>query len=226
MSDTLPGAVTIPKVPENQERDQFDIDSTSDWFSSLLKDNDKPSVADSSSTSETQNLAQASGTVLVSPEKQQVNKVALIMALCGWTGQTVAGVQIAYCEKCFARIGLWMYKPSSFVSGEDQNLDPITLHRTHCPWQNPVTQSGLGRFTGLSGWEILNEIISSNIARTQRQKGLAAQADDDLSDTEDGPRHSREQEEDEDRARESKLARLRRAFNVKKNKKSVDKVVK
>jgi Rsm1-like len=223
MSDTLPKAVAIPKVPESEEREQFNIDIISDWFPSILKDSEKSLVAESPSTSQTQDVNQSSNTESTAAEQQQqVNNIALTMALCGWTGQTVAGVKIALCEKCFARIGLWMYKPSSSPPEDDYKLDPVTLHRTHCPWQNPVTQCGLGRFTDLSGWEILNEIISSNVSRIHRQKGLAAPVHDDVSDTEESSRPSREQEEDDDRARESKLARLRRAFNVKRTRKSSD----
>jgi Rsm1-like len=215
LSDTLPASIIIPSVPRSEEREQFDLDGTAEWFSRILKDYRE--IID-----ETQSNTQAEHTANSAVENGQVNKTALCMALCGWTGQDIAGVKIASCEKCFARVGLWMYKSSTSSVGDDHKLDPVQLHRTHCPWQNATSQDGLGRFAGLAGWEILNEIIGSNISRARRQKGLSDSVDEDLSDTEESSRPSREQIEDEDRARESKLARLRRALTVKKSKKTLD----
>lgn len=213
LSDILPEEVTTPTVIEDKDRDAFDLEKLTTWFTSIWKqylDSQQSSQAKEniSSTLTTQTPKTVPTT--------KINKVVLTMALCGWEGQDVSDVKIAYCPKCFARVGLWMYKASS-LNEDGLILDPVTLHRQHCPWQNSLSQSGLGRFAGLAGWEILNEIICSNINRAQRQRGLSRVGDDeDESVYGDGPRPSREEVEDEDRVRESKLKRLRRALSVRK----------
>jgi hypothetical protein len=213
VSESLPSTVTIPKVTEGPDRELFDVDRITDWFSIIWKSNEAGTYnledADAQPATEVTNTPQA-----------DINKVALVMAICGWTGQDVAGVPIAACEKCFARIGLWMYKAST-LTDDDHKLDPVGLHRAHCPWQNPTSQSGLGRFAGLPGWEILHEMVCSNITRARRQKRLSSAVDDDLSDTE-SPRPSSKDIDEEDKARESKLARLRRALTSRRSKKSFD----
>jgi hypothetical protein len=199
-------------VTEGPDRESFDVNRIADWFTSIWTSNED-------STHILDNANAQAATALANTQSPEINKTALVMAFCGWTGQNVAGVPIAVCDKCFARIGLWMYKVSSL--GDDHKLDPVGLHRAHCPWQSPISQSGLGRFAGLPGWEILNEMVCSNIARAKRQKSLSTSVDDDLSDT-DSPRPSSKDIEDEDKARESKLARLRRALTSRRSKKSFD----
>jgi hypothetical protein len=219
LSDVFPDQVVTPSVVPDKDRDAFDLEKLTAWFTPIWKQH-----------LESQQSSQAKENAPYTPQAQpsktipstKVNKVVFTMALCGWQGQDVSNVNIAYCSKCFARVGLWMYKASS-LNDDGLTLDPVTLHRQHCPWQNPVSQSGLGRFAGLAGWEILNEIICSNINRAQRQRGLSRVGDEeDVSEYGDGPRPSREEVEDEDRVRESKLKRLRRALSVRKMTKTPD----
>jgi hypothetical protein len=203
--DILPTSVIVPLVREDDARDQFEPDEIKPWFASVMNMNSRKHL-------KSQKNAESIPTL----EAADINTTALVMALCGWEGQDQSRVNIATCDRCFSRVGLWMYK-----TGDDHKLDPVSLHRAHCPWQNPVSQAGLGRFEGLAGWEVLNEVICSNITRASRQRGLVAPLDDD-ADHADSPRRSREELDDEDQARESKLARLKRALTGKRSKKSFD----
>lgn len=215
MAATLPATLIIPKITDDDnDMEQFQVDRLVRWFTALLKAYHQSATQ----TPKLVSLNPISATVgrddTIATD-DQVNPTTLVMALCGWSGQNTAGVQIASCDRCFARLGLWMYKASD---GVDHKLDPVALHREHCPWKNPTSQNGFGRFAGMAAWEIQNESICSTISRTQRQKRLSTRIEENFDDT-DSPRQSREEVDNEDRARESKLARLRRALSVKKLKK-------
>jgi hypothetical protein len=158
------------------------------------------------------------------------NSTALSLALCGWSGQSPHGVELAFCTKCFQRIGLWLYrfdpnKPSSEV----MTFNPVELHREYCPWKNVTTQASVGTLAGLAGWEVLVKLVKAGRRRfgvkddTKEVKNERKSGDWSGSEDET-PRQSREEMEAEDKARRSKIQRLKRVFSVKK--KDKDKTVK
>ncbi|KAF2670667.1 zf-C3HC-domain-containing protein [Microthyrium microscopicum] len=149
-----------------------------------------------------------------------INQTALLMALCGWTGQDVGGVSIASCQKCFARVGLWLYASLTGPDGSpEMRFDAVMLHRTHCPWQNSASQCGSGSYAGLAGWQIIADLLQNELDRTQQRVSHSKEHED--MDNEDGEseeevlRLSVDERDKEDQARDSRLARLKRAFSVK-----------
>jgi hypothetical protein len=153
------------------------------------------------------------------------------MAVCGWKARDVAGVHIAGCQKCFARVGLWLYDSTgeiSTVTEEDEimKFDPITLHRTHCPWQSPSSQCGLGSYSGYAAWEIVVELLGLEAGKAERRRSvrieeIVAGCDDEEGEEEEQEeglplsRDSRDETERQDKERETRLERLKRAFTVK-----------
>ncbi len=78
MKAELPLSVAITKFLPSGDADDLTIEEISDWFSSVklesTPDPTKPSGTD---------------------EPEVINTVALTLALCGWGGQKLAGVQFA-----------------------------------------------------------------------------------------------------------------------------------
>jgi hypothetical protein len=159
--------------------------------------------------------------------EEDVNKLALTMALVGWSGQSQNNVQLAYCTKCFQRAGLWLYKAKSTTTDSSTPLDaadelvfnPIEQHREYCPWKNPETQCALGRLEGMAGWQVLVCLIKgyrrqgkSPHKKTPNRPVNAYTETDEI----DEYYKSKEEQEKEDRDRRSRLQRLKRAFTVKK----------
>jgi hypothetical protein len=153
---------------------------------------------------------------------------AAIMAVCGWQARDFAGVHIAWCQKCFARVGLWLYSESSETAApadddDPMKFDPIMLHRTHCPWQNPISQRGLGSYSGHAAWEIVAELLGLEASRDERRRSVRIEEaapdrdEEDEDDDEQLPlsRESRDETERQDQERETRLNRLKRAFTVK-----------
>jgi hypothetical protein len=198
MEDSLPTTLTPPKA---DDRVHFDIEAMSKSLGPVLQrkqnENGATTTLDSSNADSTN----------VSVPK--VNTTAMILALCGWTGKELSGVNLAYCPACFSRIGLWIYN-------DEMKFNPVTLHRIHCPWQNASAQSALGIHSGLAAWQVLTELVYGKLLRSEKSKeSLYGDDEDDVY--MDGPRGSVDDEDMEDRAREGKLARLKRAFTVKRN---------
>jgi Rsm1-like len=204
MSKELPSSILTPEFSASDDH-HLSINEISKWFTTTL--------VESQTASTTDNLPPST------------NKVALTLALCGWTGEKIAGVQFAHCHKCFSRVGFWLYQKQS--DDESMKLDPVTLHRTHCPWQNAESQQGLGNYAGLAGWQILAQVISVQVSRRERGKreNLVSAGDDRTESGSIGFRPStgrstrtREEVDLDDKTRESKLAKLKKAFTVKRAK--------
>ncbi|KAI4156843.1 MAG: hypothetical protein L6R39_000975 [Caloplaca ligustica] len=109
-----------------------------------------------------------------------INPRALTLALLGWGADPTSPIPgIATCTSCFRRLGLWLFKsppsspnksaPSSPTTTSSatrsspviNRLDPITEHRTYCPWiharsqsRNPTPTEG-----DLPGWEFLRDMV-------------------------------------------------------------------
>jgi hypothetical protein len=158
-------------------------------------------------------------------EREPPNHTALALAMCGWSAQQPHGVQLAYCTKCFQRIGLWLYhstspsSPSSTLTLETMTFNPIDLHREHCPWKNPQTQCSIGTLAGLSGWEVLVRLVKNGRRRfgVKEEKVKVESERVSWSDEDDETRKRRREEtEKEDKARRSRIQKLKRVFSVKK----------
>ncbi|CAD6449323.1 f2dc6154-6610-4cfe-979e-992d250a1979 [Sclerotinia trifoliorum] len=131
-----------------------------------------------------------------SPEAQtntqsEINKVALMMSLCGWQGHKHdrLGHQLesVSCQTCYRILGLWMFKSKSIsATGKEtepaivSGLDPIAQHREYCPWRNPVSQNGLAatqssKSRELAGWEVVLRVLKSEhglrAGREKNEKG-------------------------------------------------------
>lgn len=206
MNKELPSSVGTPSYTES---DNLSLDDIIKWFASIKLESNASSKDDTGPPG-------------------QIDKVALTLALCGWSGEKLAGVQFAYCTKCFSRVGFWLYRMSS--SDESSlTLDPISLHRAHCPWQNPESQSGLGDYSGLAAWQIMGRVISVRVSRKERNRRPTTAAREPLDDGAESVDYrpstgistlsrTREEVDLEDKMRESKLARLKKAFTVRRTK--------
>ncbi|ESZ92018.1 hypothetical protein SBOR_7601 [Sclerotinia borealis F-4128] len=121
----------------------------------------------------------------------KINKVALMMSLCGWQGHKHdrLGQQLesVSCQTCYRILGLWMFKSRSIsATGEEiepaivPGLDPIAQHREYCPWRNPTSQNGLAatqntKLRALAGWEVVLRVLKSEyelrVGREKNEKG-------------------------------------------------------
>lgn len=182
-------------------------------------------------TTTSNNSEEASMTSIDATQGPGSDKIrsATIMAVCGWEAQCFSGVHIASCQKCFARVGLWLYTtsvmPSDSTEDDDSmKFDPISLHRTHCPWQNATSQSGLGSYSGHAAWEIVVELLGLEASRVERRRSVRSEKavvdqanEEDLDEEEETlpvSRASRDETERQDKERETRLARLKRAFST------------
>ncbi|KAL9002396.1 MAG: hypothetical protein Q9188_004667 [Gyalolechia gomerana] len=164
---------------------------------------------------------------------------ALTLALTGWQADPESPAPaIATCTSCFRRLGLWLYNTTSSPSSPTttlsspssptrfqpviNRLDPLTEHRTYCPWvnaqsqsRNPVPVEG-----DLPGWEILRDMllrvrppVGLRVAGTPEGRDVvdagAAGTDGDV----EGNRGERSKEE-KDKERWARLKRLKQVFRV------------
>jgi Rsm1-like len=189
-----------------------------EWFTEVLHDGGSGKASQDPTTTAVNNEAQNQSNEGDAPTKANIS--ALLLALCGWSGEKVADVPIATCQKCFTRLGLWMYQPKPDSAEDIMTLDPVSLHRSYCPWQDPVSMSALGSLEGMAGWQVLADGVAGQIERAKRQKRKTSFGTEDDVDSIVTSRASKDELDSEDRARESKLARLKRAFAVKKGKKA------
>ncbi|KAF1813437.1 zf-C3HC-domain-containing protein [Eremomyces bilateralis CBS 781.70] len=171
------------------------------------------------------------GTELLS--ELQLNRAAAILAFFGWTGTAIQRIPMATCSHCFARIGFWLYMDDSSLENprpstdEPLEFDP-TMHRDYCPWVNADSQCALGKFKGLNGWEICAEFLLTDARRRQhaekrREEALAASmpaahVSEDEDREQEASKPNREEIEQQDRVRDSKLRRLKAAFSVRRPK--------
>lgn len=232
MSDALPEKIAFPEVDSEDELTRFEVDAIVNlippsFMQSQQKEKENaPSSADVNPSQKTTTPTEP--TVVATNDQANINSTALALAICGWTGQTTAGVSLAYCTHCFQRCGLWLYSPkSSKTKGSVSLLDdtdtmtfhPVDLHRQHCPWKNVASQAESGVFKGLSAWQVQVHLVKNMRRRVQTNEydvGDEEGEDENLEDGEELPAKSWEEIEKEDRERESRLRRLKKAFTIKK----------
>jgi hypothetical protein len=176
-----------------------------------------------------------------SSEPHTIDKTALALAVCGWTGQSLNGVNLVTCPKCFQRIGLWLYNQdaliknreerkkkgiNALVADEDEEdsdttpmfFDPVDLHREHCPWKNVASQCSSGTLAGMPGWQILVTLATSGARKRVEADAVTLRGSED-SEESSRPK-SRSEVEAEDKNRRSRIQRIKRAFTVKKKSRS------
>jgi hypothetical protein len=169
----------------------------------------------------------------------KVNRVAMLMALCGWHGDTNSIVKdgSASCSSCFRNLGLWLFKSkevdehgnmteeATFNSG----FNPIKQHRDYCPWRDGKSQSGYGTSTDLPplpAWQVLIRVLKNNDYLSQTATSDSASRSK-ASDTAASSRPATapggdfQEEEDEkardekDKHRQGRLSRIKSLFDVK-----------
>jgi hypothetical protein len=200
------------EMPQQDGKDSFDIDAIAKIVPPTVLER-SPKGKDDTEPSTTVKTA--------TPTTNDANLIALNLALCGWTGQSPNGVHLAYCTKCFQRVGLWLYRivPSTTSLSSDlepMTFNPIELHREHCPWKNPESQCAKGSLEGLAGWQVLVSLVKGH--RRHDFVDREGERDWDVATVydEDSPRKSREEIRKEDQVRKGRLQRLKRAFTVSK----------
>jgi hypothetical protein len=157
---------------------------------------------------------------------EHVNTTALAMALTGWSGQSQNNVQLAYCTKCFQRAGLWLYRPKSISADATSDLifNPVEQHREHCPWKNIHSQAATGRLEGMPGWQVLVTLIkgyrrpdagSRSPVKKTPSRPVSSYTEGEYDDEdEEEVGAGREKLEKGDKERRSRLAKIKRAFTV------------
>jgi hypothetical protein len=116
----------------------------------------------------------------------EVNKVALLLALCGWQGHAHGrmGPQLGSlsCQACYRVLGLWLFKSKSVnEAGEEvagpivNGLDVVIEHRDYCPWRSAISQNGQNptvksSTNKMAGWEILVRVL-----KNEHQLGMSRQ---------------------------------------------------
>ena len=177
-----------------------------------------------------------------------INSGALILALTGWQADPDSPVSgIATCTSCFRRLGLWLFKtpsPSPPASSPSHptsepapasptrsdpvinRLDPLTEHRTYCPWINAQSQSRSPLLTeaDLPGWEILRDMVM----RIRPPAGLnvpgTPDGDQAMGSVDGGVdrEHAEKSKEEKDKERWARLKKLKQVFRVRRKPKGGD----
>ncbi|KAI4198018.1 MAG: hypothetical protein LQ346_002863, partial [Caloplaca aetnensis] len=173
LSSSLPSNISMP--PE------LNISKLVPHLFHILHPELKPAASTSSSSSPTKNPTQPNETnnPASPPSPPSINTRALTLALLGWSADPTSPVPgILSCPACFRRVGLWLFKspPSSPMNSPPSSptsttsptrsapvinrLDPVTEHRTYCPWINARSQARNPVLTedDLSGWETLRDM--------------------------------------------------------------------
>lgn len=213
------------EMPQQEGKEPFDIDA----FTKIVP----PTLLDRSQNGK-ENAEPADSAEPTPPISNAINKIALNLALCGWTGQSPNSVNLAYCTKCFQRVGLWLYRivPSTTPLSSDLEpmiFNPVDLHREHCPWKNVESQCAKGSLEGLSGWQVLVHLVKGYKKHEymererEKEKETAQEREEDVASVHEdhSPRKSRDELRQEDAVKRGRLQRLKRAFTV--SKKSKDK---
>jgi hypothetical protein len=175
--------------------------------------------------------------------RAEINRVAITMALFGWTAQPETRIRqgAAVCEACFRTLGLWLFKSKDVDTAGDMitpatmnHLDPVEQHREYCPWRNSKSQSGGSTSKStqpeLSAWQVVIRVLKND--HMLRRGGTEADKDKprDLADTDSRPgtgftadvkdedaRSIREEERDKERW--ARLRRVKSLFDTKSSKK-------
>lgn len=230
IESALPERFRSPQASttENQSQSYFDVDKIQSTLSGILTAPPTTATTDSRPATEDSDTQSQSAN-----STSSLNSTAATLTLFGWQGSSPHNIHLATCSRCFQRVGLWLYSsnpttkavPASESGIADDNImrfDLVGLHREHCPWINADTQAGLGQFAGLPAWEILVRLIKARRAIQDGVRAQEAMSNEDFStNSPESLKRPREEVEAEDRARDSKLAKLKRAFTIKKeNRKS------
>ena len=179
------------------------------------------------------------------PQTPDVDKVALTLALFGWQGNTHPrlGVQLGSisCAACFRNLGLWLFK-SKAVNAEGVEtkaavvncLQPVSEHRSYCPWRSAVSQNGKGKIStsSLAGWEIAMKMLKNEYylrtggvdvieARPVTQGNIGSAESDVLGLGEVGEVEveTKDEREAKDKERWARLRRVKSLFDTKSTKK-------
>jgi hypothetical protein len=221
---SLPAQIIQPETSPEETRVRLDIKELASFLAPVLRKHpekkNKEPITDAVSEETSAPLAEKAAKEDIAP-----NETALTLALCGWSGQVVNGVNLASCNYCFARAGLWLYNSTD---EHGMRFDPVTFHRSHCPWQSPESQAAINSFSGLAAWQILVALTYNKMYRDLRHRDslvrmtrpedlMSIVSNDDTVIT--GSRQSKDDLAREDKVREGKLSRLKRAFTVKRHSK-------
>lgn len=233
MESALPERLKFPDADTENEgaQERFTIDKLQSNLSSMVTASREP--VEGAKRTVTGDIAATEAST--TPSRNELNLTAITLAMFGWHGTSPHKIHLATCSRCFQRAGLWLYTsnpsnkalPASASGIADDNImrfDLTGLHRDHCPWINPDSQAGLGQFAGLPAWEVLVQLIKSrSLRKANEQEGQNQEVQSALAALEGSLERSREEIEAEDRARDSKFARLKRAFTIKKTTNKLDK---
>lgn len=159
---------------------------------------------------------------------QSLDEEALKFALFGWHAESEQNLQIATCDACFRRLGLWLFVPRARSQGSPggreaivSRLDLVEEHRSYCPWVNLSAQSARRgdlaskeSSSEQAGWQMLARVIEN------AQNTASALMDDDeptglgspLSTSTNIDKTLRDAQDQE---RWSKLKKLKQVFRVK-----------
>jgi len=172
----------------------------------------------------------------------EINKVAFIMALCGWEGHIHErlGEQLGSvsCQACFRVLGLWIFKSKEVnEAGEElaeavvNHLDVVKEHREYCPWKNAASQNGQKATTqtstsAMAGWEVLLRLLKNDHHLRTRQGNRSKQPSMDNA-TEVSSMVGTEVDDDgdmsirdtKDKERWARLRRVKSLFDTKAGKK-------
>jgi Rsm1-like len=186
-------------------------------------------------------LAQALGSEESSvTAKPEINSVAFVMALFGWTGRPGNNVRdgAAICNSCFRTLGLWLFKSKEVnEAGEAVReatityLDLIKEHREYCPWRNAKSQSGgtgmkkSAQGPELAAWEVIFRVLKNDYLlrtggedKTDKAKymlGTEISIQADLNDTD-----AQSIRDEKDKERWARLRRVKSLFDIKSTKKA------
>lgn len=165
---------------------------------------------------------------------QESQSKAFHIALYGWRGSTELAAELLKCDTCFQRVGLWMYQPgykSRTVHSDDDDdddednegtssLNLLDMHREYCPWRSAQSQQASGSLAGMNAHEILMKVISIYVKEKRRKSDLESRPETPKAVIPDSsvattPKPSRLEVAQQDRDRETKLAKLKRLLSVK-----------
>lgn len=156
----------------------------------------------------------------------EISEQALGFALFGWQAESERGLELASCNACFRRLGLWLFVPRpdpGSPTGEKEavvnRLDLVQEHRSYCPWINASAQSGGTKSSviedgakELRGWEMVLRVVE-NLQYTHNVEddslvtlGRPMSASTDLD---------RAVKDAKDQERFAKFKKLKKAFTIK-----------
>lgn len=172
----------------------------------------------------------------VSEAAEQVQARALDIAMHGWRGTSELNAELLNCDACFQRIGLWMYQPgyrarAAMDEDDDNNnstatIDLLEMHREYCPWRNSHSQQASGTLAGLNASQILSRVVATYLKEKRRksdEQTMSVEVDELADNLPDTPKLSRQEVEQQDRERESRLQKLKRLLTIKRPSKVVAK---